>query len=140
MKKFAILFASIVLATAQANAAHHKTRDTDQLESIVVTAKKIPYSLRRIDEFAAKMESQYAFNKDELKEKLIDVSPSQQVLAMFRPHRIKKDKETPEEIAFRFERYVNNGVKFWTEHQDVVERAEREYGVLPEIVIALVGI
>lgn len=35
---------------------------------------------------------------------------------------------------------VDAGVSFWNEHAATLERAEREYGVPPEIVVAIVGV
>lgn len=35
---------------------------------------------------------------------------------------------------------VEGGVSFWNEHTATLERAEREYGVPPEIVVAIVGV
>lgn len=35
---------------------------------------------------------------------------------------------------------VNAGVKFWVAHRETLERAEREYGVPPEIIVGIIGV
>jgi membrane-bound lytic murein transglycosylase B len=35
---------------------------------------------------------------------------------------------------------IQGGVRFWDEHADTIERASREYGVDPEIIVAIIGV
>ncbi len=35
---------------------------------------------------------------------------------------------------------IKEGVKFWNKHQETLERAEKEYGVPPEIIVAIIGV
>ncbi len=35
---------------------------------------------------------------------------------------------------------VNNGVAFWREHKDILARAEKEFGVPAEIIVAIIGV
>lgn len=35
---------------------------------------------------------------------------------------------------------VQNGVNFWNQHQSTLERAHREYGVPPEIIVGIIGV
>lgn len=41
---------------------------------------------------------------------------------------------------FLTEKNINNGVAFWRQHADVLQRAEREYGVPAEIIVATIGV
>ncbi len=35
---------------------------------------------------------------------------------------------------------INEGVTFWNENRETLERAEKEYGVPPEIIVAIIGV
>ena len=113
-----------------------------ELAPITVTATRIkPNHLKLIDAFVNKMHDQYQFDKVELKEKILSYQPIEAVLASFRKQKKRKgEQETPEEIAFRFERRVNHGVQFWAEHKEVIEYAQKKYGVLPETLVGLIGV
>ncbi len=41
---------------------------------------------------------------------------------------------------FLTERRLEQGLKFWREHQSTLERAEREYGVPAQIIVAIIGV
>ncbi len=41
---------------------------------------------------------------------------------------------------FIYERNINRGVAFWNEHEQTLNRAYKEYGVLPEYIIGILGI
>jgi membrane-bound lytic murein transglycosylase B len=148
-----ILFAIVAIAFFLDTNVHAKTHknqpqlvatDSTQLQTIVVTAKRI--NMKLIEAFVNKMHDQYQFDKDELREKILSYEPLDTVLAQFRKQKCDdkkkncKDKETPEEIAFRFERRVNHGVQFWAEHKEVIEYAQKKYGVLPETLVGLIGV
>lgn len=38
------------------------------------------------------------------------------------------------------ERRVAGGIEFWNKHREALERAEREYGVAPEYIVAIIGV
>src|SRR5712671_3036072 len=38
------------------------------------------------------------------------------------------------------ERRLAGGVEFWNKHREALERAEREYGVAPEYIVAIIGV
>jgi membrane-bound lytic murein transglycosylase B len=132
------IIASIVVVLFFLGTKVAQGREGVALQSVTVNA----VSPKRFRPFVNKMNELYQFDKDDLLDKLISVAPVQSVLDAYRPKKKKKGEkqETPEEIAFRFERYVNSGVKFWAEHKDALERAQKEYGVLPEITVGLIGI
>lgn len=41
---------------------------------------------------------------------------------------------------FLTDKNIANGVAFWREHEAILERAEKEYGIPPEIIVATIGI
>ncbi len=41
---------------------------------------------------------------------------------------------------FVYERNINRGIAFWNEHEQTLNRAYQEYGVLPEFIIGIIGI
>jgi membrane-bound lytic murein transglycosylase B len=141
-----IIYFAIVAVGFFLDTKVHAKEATNELSPIVVTAKSFKKqrleNQRRFEVFAQRMHDLYQFDKDEVVSELNDVMPVTDSLDAYAPpkKRKKKKDETPEEIAFRFERYVNNGVKFWDKNKDALERAQREYGVLPEITVGLIGI
>jgi membrane-bound lytic murein transglycosylase B len=42
--------------------------------------------------------------------------------------------------SFMSDRLLNNGVRFWAQHQEALVRAEKQYGVPPELIVAILGI
>lgn len=70
------------------------------------------------------------FKKVELKQKIID--------AITRPAEGKPwHKYRP---IFVTKTRIKEGVKFWNENKATLERAEKEYGVPPEIIVAIIGV
>ena len=110
------------------------------LPTITVTAHSYKKIDKKVAAFAARMEELYQFDKEELKEKILSRDPIDTVLRLNSKHKAEKEKETPEEIAFRFERRVNNGVKFMIEHRAILEKAQAEYGIYPETLVGLIGV
>ncbi len=90
-------------------------------------------------EFIDKMVAEHGFDRAELVALFDGVGTRQDIIdAMTRPaealpwHRYRN--------IFLTEARIAGGVRFWNEHQDTIERAAEEYGVAPEIIVAIVGV
>src|SRR5581483_9582876 len=89
--------------------------------------------------FALEMEQQYGFSKTELQRAFR--------CARIRPE-IVEAMERPKELLpwyqykqiFLTEENVRRGVRFWDEHAAALARAAQQYGVAPQIIVAILGV
>ncbi|MDH3608016.1 MAG: lytic murein transglycosylase B [Gammaproteobacteria bacterium] len=89
-----------------------------------------------IDEFSVKNK----YSKESLDILFKKVTRQTQVLeAIKRPAEKKKNWEEYQKI-FITDKRIKEGMAFWTENAPILAAAEREYGVPPEIVVAIVGV
>lgn len=116
---FALSFTLGFSATAQADEALLKRNDVQDY----------------INDFSKK----YDVPKAQLEDIFEQVTPREEV--------INKTKHPAEAMTwskykklFITQTKINNGVKFWHEHQAVLAKAEKEYGVPASIIIATIGI
>lgn len=94
---------------------------------------------KEFERFAASMAKLYHFDKHEvvkLLQEAEEIHPVQQQVA----------EPVTRLPWFRFEplfvnqRRIDNGVKFWEENQEVLDRAQEKFGVSPAIVVAVLGV
>lgn len=90
-------------------------------------------------EFIDQMVDKHGFDRAELISLFAGMETRQDIIdAMMRPaealpwHRYRN--------IFLTEARTGGGVRFWNEHQDTIDRAAREYGVAPEIIVAIIGV
>ncbi len=96
---------------------------------------------RTVVEFIDEMSTQHGFDKATLLEQFRRVQYRDQVVKLINPPPASKAKNW---TAYR-ERFVepkrlNAGVAFWNEHEQVLRRAEAEFGVPAEIIIGIIGV
>src|SRR5271165_681328 len=102
----------------------YESAKAQPIQTIEVVAKRPDSHLKKIEAFVIRMHDLYQFDKDELRREILAQAPSQDVLSHFKKKKKKKGEkeESPEEIAFKFERRVNHGVEFWFEHKDTIAK------------------
>ncbi|QMU61637.1 MAG: lytic murein transglycosylase B [Gammaproteobacteria bacterium] len=89
-----------------------------------------------IDEFSSKNK----YPKESLDDLFKNVSTQTQVLeAIQRPAEKKKNWQEYRKI-FITDKRIQQGLAFWSENASILAAAEREYGVPPEIVVAIIGV
>ncbi len=90
--------------------------------------------------FINKMVSEHKFDKKEVVALLKQAEKKQSILdAISRP--AEKTKEWFEyRDIFVQESRIKQGVEFWKQHQKTIERATKELGVAPEIIVAIIGV
>ncbi|WP_455217653.1 lytic murein transglycosylase B [Kaarinaea lacus] len=92
-----------------------------------------------VQAFIEEVSQKHGFKKDELKKLFAKVEFKQKIIdAITRPAESKPWYEY--RPIFVTETRITEGVKFWNEHQDELERAHQEYGVPPEIIVAIIGV
>lgn len=90
--------------------------------------------------FVANMVSKNGFSKVELNTWLASAEKKQSILdAMARPAEKSKTWKEYRPI-FMVPLRVENGVKFWVENKAELDRAEKEYGVPAEMIVAIIGV
>jgi len=109
--------------------------------SIQVNASSVDGYLQRSDvqAFIDNMVSQHGFERAQL-EKLFDsIEPKPGIIeSISNPAEAKPwYKYRP---IFIQESRINGGVSFWNKHASILERAEQQYGVPAEIIVAIIGV
>jgi len=93
-----------------------------------------------LTKFINEMEQKHGFGADELNQLFAKVEVKDSILkAIARPAEKSKPWYKYRAIFIQDKR-VNEGVKFWQQHVDVLQRAEQHYGVPAEIIIAILGV
>jgi len=70
---------------------------------------------------------------------LINMKPNPDILKLYsRPYTGKPVSDW--EIQQINERRIANGVAFWNQHQEALDRAEQQYGVPANVIVALIGV
>ncbi len=105
------------------------------LASPGVKAAELPGIPQFIDEMVAK----HQFKRDELVQVFQRAQYRQSVIdAISTPATIKPWPEY--RTAFINAKRINGGLQFWLRHADALQRAEMQYGVPQEIIVALIGV
>ncbi|MFC0668002.1 lytic murein transglycosylase B [Azotobacter chroococcum] len=94
----------------------------------------------QVDEFVAEMTRDYGFAGEQLLGLFREVQRKQPILdAISRPaERAKPWKEY--RPIFITEARVARGLDFWREHEAALARAEQEYGVPAQVIVAIIGV
>jgi membrane-bound lytic murein transglycosylase B len=105
-----------------------------------VQARSAGYLARpAVHEFIARLVSQHGFNKVELERLFANAKQQESALeAIARPAEAKPWHEYRE--IFVTPQRIQSGVEFWIENQDLLEAAERFFGVPAEIIVAIIGV
>ncbi|TBU95814.1 lytic murein transglycosylase B [Phytopseudomonas dryadis] len=93
-----------------------------------------------VNEFIDEMTRDYGFASEQLTTLFAGVERKQAILdAISRPaERVKPWKEY--RPIFITDARIKNGVVFWNQHAEALARAEQEYGVPAEIIVAIIGV
>ncbi len=94
----------------------------------------------QVAEFVAEMTRDYGFAGEQLVSLFREVERKQSILdAISRP--AEKVKTWAEyRPIFITDRRINQGVEFWRQHEAALARAEQEYGVPAQVIVAIIGV
>jgi membrane-bound lytic murein transglycosylase B len=94
----------------------------------------------QVAEFVAEMTRDYGFAGEQLVNLFREVERKQSILdAISRP--AEKVKTWAEyRPIFITDRRINQGVEFWKQHEAALARAEQEYGVPAQVIVAIIGV
>ncbi len=90
--------------------------------------------------FIEEMSTEFGFLPEPLQAIFADAQRKQAILdAISRPaERVKQWKEY--RPIFITQSRIDKGLEFWTKNQDALQRAEQEYGVPAEFIVAIIGV
>ncbi len=94
----------------------------------------------QVAEFVAEMTRDYGFAGEQLVDLFREVNRKQSILdAISRPaERVKPWKEY--RPIFITPARIQKGVSFWNQHAEALARAEKEYGVPAQVIVAIIGV
>lgn len=94
----------------------------------------------QVDAFVAEMNREHGFAAESLNQLFAGAERKQAILdAISRPaERVKPWKEY--RPIFITQARIDQGVAFWNQHAETLARAEREYGVPAEVIVAIIGV
>ncbi|WPC04542.1 lytic murein transglycosylase B [Pseudomonas sp. MBLB4123] len=94
----------------------------------------------QVAEFVAEMTRDYGFADEQLHQLFAQVERKQAIIdAISRPAEKVKPWSAYRPI-FITEARITRGVEFWKQHQATLERAEQEYGVPAQVIVAIIGV
>ncbi len=117
----ALICCALLLASGGASAGDYANRDS-------------------VREFSRRMAEQHGFDAVKVEALLAGATQQQSILkAIARP--AEKSKPWFEyRTIFLDEKRINGGIAFWQEHEAALTRAEQEFGVSPEVIVAIIGV
>jgi membrane-bound lytic murein transglycosylase B len=94
-----------------------------------------------VQAFIQDMSDRHGFDQAALSAEFANQRPNTQIIRIMAP---APTQLTPNWVAYR-ERFVNNrrisrGIQFWDAYADTLDKAALEYGVPPEIIVAIIGV
>ncbi len=101
--------------------------------------KEIPTQRPEVRSFIDEMVKKHGFDRAELTAIFEQVHMKQKIIdAITRPAEGKPWYQY--KPIFVTKTRISEGVKFWAENEATLKRAEKEYGVPPEIIVAIIGV
>lgn len=92
-----------------------------------------------IQAFIHAMVHKHGFKRQELTQIFRDVQPRARVLEVIKAPTTAKPWHKFRAIIMTRER-IDGGVKFWSSHEKILERASADYGIPQEIIVATIGV
>ena len=93
-----------------------------------------------IDAYINELVQQHDFSRAELEEVFAAAQRRQDIIDLIsRPAERRLNWQEYSRI-FLDEQRIARGVEFWVQNKETLERAERQYGVPPEVIVAIIGV
>lgn len=93
-----------------------------------------------VDAYIEELIQQHNFSRPELEEVLAAAERRQDIIDLMRRPAERRLNWHEYSKIFLDEQRIARGVEFWQQNQAILERAEREYGVAPEVIVAIIGV
>jgi membrane-bound lytic murein transglycosylase B len=93
-----------------------------------------------VDAYIGDLIQQHQFSRQELEEVLMAAERRQDIIDLMRRPAERRLNWHEYSKIFLDEQRISGGVEFWRQNQASLERAQREYGVAPEVIVAIIGV
>lgn len=90
--------------------------------------------------FIDEMVKDHGFNRAELESLFSQAERREDILELMRKPAEKKLRWFEYRKLFLTRNRINGGVSFWKQHADILERAQQEFGVDPQVIVAIIGV
>ena len=97
-------------------------------------------SRAEVDAYIEELIQQHSFSRPELEEVLAAAERRQDIIDLMRRPAERRLNWHEYRKIFLDEQRIAGGVEFWQQNQATLERAEKEYGVAPEVIVAIIGV
>jgi membrane-bound lytic murein transglycosylase B len=97
-------------------------------------------SRAEVDAYIEELIQQHDFSRPELEEVLAAAERRQDIIDLMRRPAERRLNWHEYRKIFLDEQRIAGGVEFWHQNQATLERAEKEYGVAPEVIVAIIGV
>lgn len=94
----------------------------------------------KIDAFSTYMANTYGFDRSSVRELLVSTEPDRSIFKYFHPHHKRMTREDLDRLKRLAAQRITEGVKFYADNKVTLMRAQKEYGVPAEVIVALLGI
>lgn len=137
------IIVSSLLSACQSNPAHsnksNKKNNTPTSSPTQLSGSNLEKN-QNVQSFIKMMVSKHQFNEAALQKIFAHTRKQQAIIdAMNKP--AEKSKTWGEyRPIFMTEKRINEGARFYTQHSDVLKRAEAQFGVNAEIIVAIIGV
>ena len=93
-----------------------------------------------VDAYIEELIQQHNFSRPELEEVLAAAERRQDIIDLMRRPAERRLNWHEYSKIFLDEQRIAGGVEFWQQNQATLERAQKEYGVAPEVIVAIIGV
>lgn len=93
-----------------------------------------------VQAFIAEMSKRHGFDADALRDIFAQTTQQESVLRAITPKPVGKRSWQSYRANFVSSRRIEQGVAFWHAHRAALERAEQQFGVPAEIIVAILGV
>ena len=97
-------------------------------------------SRAEVDAYIEELIQQHNFSRPELEEVLAAAERRQDIIDLMRRPAERRLNWREYSKIFLDEQRIVGGVEFWQQNQATLERAQKEYGVAPEVIVAIIGV
>ena len=93
-----------------------------------------------VDAYIDELIQQHQFSRQELEEVLMAAERRQDIIDLMRRPAERRLNWHEYSKIFLDEQRISGGVEFWRQNLASLERAQRDYGVAPEVIVAIIGV
>ena len=109
--------------------------------SLAKNASPAPYLQREgVTTYIAELIREHGFSRAELEEVFAAAEKRQDIIDLISRPAERRLNWQEYSAIFLDEQRIAGGVEFWRQNEATLERAEQEYGVPPEVIVAIIGV